>query len=263
MFSKFFIDMSYGQIIVVYCAVGLFVLYGTFFALRRVWPHFIIQDVDSDFISGLHAALFTITFLTLGYSLSNVTETVDKYQQDVIVEANELKTLDMLATFYDTPGSMELRQDLRNYALSIVNDEWPVLFMGEGSDKTLELQRKMRADLQQYHPTDGKQLAIYSQMLESVPKIVQARLARILNANTKVSRPFLATNNIGYLGVLIISALMLTQFTWFRFFTLNIQVVAVSFLFAATIVLDNPFGGVDRVSPAPILNIAESSLITF
>jgi hypothetical protein len=73
----------------------------------------------------------------------------------------------------------------------------------------------------------------------------------------------LAANNIGYLGVLIISALMLTQFTWFRFFTLNIQVVAVSFLFAATIVLDNPFGGVDRVSPEPILTMAQSTLIKF
>ncbi|NQW84818.1 MAG: DUF4239 domain-containing protein [Alcaligenaceae bacterium] len=238
-------------------------MYGLFLSLRRVWPHFIVQDVDSDFISGLHAALFTITFLTLGYSLSNVTETVDKYQQDVTAEANELKTLDMLATFYDTPGSMKLRQDLRKYALSIVNDEWPQLFMGKGSDKTLELQRNMRAELQKFSPVNGKELAIYSQMLESIPRIVHARNARILNADTKVSRPFLATNNIGYLGILIISALMLTQFTWFRFLTLNIQVVAVSFLFAATIVLDNPFGGVDRVSPAPILNIAESSLITF
>ena len=263
MISKLFIDMSYGQIIVIYCAAGLFIMYGLFLSLRRVLPHFIVQDVDSDFISGLHAALFTITFLTLGYSLSNVTETVDKYQQDVTAEANELKTLDMLATFYDTPGSMKLRQDLRQYALSIVNDEWPQLFMGEGSDKTLLLQRNMRAELQKFSPVNGKELAIYSQMLESIPRIVHARNARILNADTKVSRPFLAANNIGYLGILIISALMLTQFTWFRFLTLNIQVVAVSFLFAATVVLDNPFGGVDRVSPAPILNIAESSLITF
>ena len=263
MFSKFFIDMSYSQIIIVYCAVGLFVMHGLFYSLRRVWPHFIVRDVDSDFISGLHAALFTITFLTLGYSLSNVTETVDQYQQDVTAEANELKTLDMLATFYDTPGAMQLRQDLRKYALSIVIDEWPQLFTGEGSDKTLELQRNIRAELQRFNPTNGKELAIYSQMLESIPRIVHARNTRILNADTKVSPQFLAANNIGYLGVLIISALMLTQFTWFRFFALSIQVVAVSFLFAATIALDNPFGGVDRVSPEPILKIAQSSLITF
>jgi hypothetical protein len=120
MLSKYFIDMSYSQIIIVYCAVGFIVMHGLFYLLRRVLPHFVLRDIDSDFISGLHAALFTITFLTLGYSLSNVTETVDKYQQDVTAEANELKTLDMLATFYDTPGSMQLRQDLRKYASSIV-----------------------------------------------------------------------------------------------------------------------------------------------
>jgi hypothetical protein len=263
MLSKYFIDLSYSQIIMIYCAVGLFIMHGLFILLRRVWPNFILRDVDSDFISGLHAALFTITFLTLGYSLSNVTETVDKYQQDVIAEANELKTLDMLATFYDTPGSMQLRQDLRKYALSIVDDEWPQLVKGQGSDKTLQLQRNIRAELQQFNPINGKDLAIYSQMLESMPRIVHARNTRILNADTRVSPQFLAANNIGYLGVLIISALMLTQFTWFRFFSLNIQVVAVSFLFAATIVLDNPFGGVDRVSPEPILTMAQSTLIKF
>jgi hypothetical protein len=263
MLSKYFIDLSYSQIIMIYCAVGLFIMHGLFILLRRVWPNFILRDVDSDFISGLHAALFTITFLTLGYSLSNVTETVDQYQQDVTAEANELKTLDMLATFYDTPGSMQLRQDLRKYALSIVNDEWPQLVKGQGSDKTLQLQRNIRAELQQFNPINGKELAIYSQMLESMPRIVHARNTRILNADTRVSPQFLAANNIGYLGVLIISALMLTQFTWFRFFTLNIQVVAVSFLFAATIVLDNPFGGVDRVSPEPILTMAQSTLIKF
>jgi len=263
MLSKYFIDMSYSQIIMIYCAVGLFIMHGLFFSLRRVWPNFILRDIDSDFISGLHAALFTITFLTLGYSLSNVTETVDKYQQDVTAEANELKTLDMLATFYDTPGSMQLRQDLRKYALSIVTDEWPQLFKGKGSDITLQLQRNIRAELQRFNPINGKELAIYSQMLESMPRIVHARNTRILNADTKVSPQFLAANNIGYLGVLLISALMLTQFTWFRFLTLNIQVVAVSFLFAATIVLDNPFVGVDRISPDPILIMAQSSLITF
>jgi hypothetical protein len=70
----------------------------------------------------------------------------------------------------------------------------------------------------------------------------------------------MATSNIGYLGVLIISALMLTQFTWFRFYALIVQVIAVSFIFAATIVLDNPFKGSDKITADPILSVVDSPI---
>lgn len=257
---SFFDNMEYGRIIAFYSVLGLLFTYGLYFILRKVFPKFIVQDVDSDFIAGLHAALFTITFLTLGYSLANVGETADKYQQDVVAEANDIKTLDVLLALYDTPESTNLRQVLRQYAKSIVKDEWPVLAKSQGSETTLVLQRKIRADLQNLNPTTGKELTIYSEILKTSASIVQARSSRILNSGARLAPQYLATSNIGYLGVLIISALMLTQFTWFRFVALIVQVVAVSFIFAATIVLDNPFKGSDKISAEPILNVAESPI---
>jgi hypothetical protein len=62
----FFDHMSYSSIVVFYSTLGLIFTYGFYFSLRTFFPRFIVQDVDSDFIAGLHAALFTITFLTLG-----------------------------------------------------------------------------------------------------------------------------------------------------------------------------------------------------
>jgi hypothetical protein len=256
----FFDHMDYTSIILFYCVVGLVFTYGLYFALRQFFPNFIVQDVDSDFIAGLHAALFTITFLTLGYSLANVGETADKYQQDVVAEANDIKSLDVLLALYDTNESTLLRQDLRQYAKSIAVDEWPLLSKSQGSDVTLMFQRKFRADLQNLNPTTGKELAIYSEILKTSAKMVQARSSRIQNSGARLAPQYMATSNIGYLGVLIISALMLTQFTWFRFFALIVQVVAVSFIFAATIVLDNPFKGSDRIRAEPIATVADSPI---
>lgn len=257
----FFEELTYGQILLFYCFVGLSILYSVYFFLRRFFPGFIVQECDYDFMGGLHAALFTITFLTLGYSLSNVNDTIDKYQQDVVTEANELKSLDVLFTLYDTKDAVEFRQDLRNYANSIVVDEWPLLSTRKSSEKTLNLQRKLIADLQELNPKNGKDLAIYSRILEKIPKVVQERSNRILNSDAHLSPQFLLTNNMGYIGVLIISALMLTQFTWFRFITLNIQVIAVSFIFASTIALDTPFKGTNTVSPEPIALFAQSPIV--
>lgn len=257
--SYAFLDtMSYTEIILLYCVGGALLMYGTFFLLRRFWPNLIVQDVDSDFIAGLHAALFTITFLTLGYCLVNASDTVDDYQQNVVAEANDIKSLDILLTLYGERESNILRADLRDYANSIVSTEWPLLAKRHGSDETLNYQRKFRTDLAHLKPTTGKELTVYSQILETTSKVIQARSTRIGNSDNRLAPQFMLASNIGYLCVLLISALMLTQFTWFRFISLNIQIFAVSFIFASTISLDNPFGGENSISSSPIETIAKT-----
>lgn len=253
-------SIGYGTLIFVYSAVGLLIMYGLFFLLRRFCPNLIAEDVDSDFIAGLHAALFTITFLTLGYSLANVSETIDKYQQDVATEANNIKELDLQLALYGAEKTHLFREDLRKYANSIVEDEWPKMTKGQGSEITLNLQRQLRKDLQELNPTTGKELAVYSEAIKTLGKVVQARSNRVSNSGNSLNSLFFLTNNVGYLGVLIISALMLTQFTWIRFVALNIQVLCVSFIFASSIVLDNPFTGSEKISPEPISIVAKAAI---
>lgn len=255
---SFYSNLAYGELIAFYCIAGLAIMYSTFFLLRLLCPNLIVEDVDSDFIAGLHAALFTITFLTLGYCLVNASETVDTYQQGVEAEANDLKSLDLLLTQYNKKESRVLRQDLRNYAESIVNDEWPLLSKRTSSDRTLNLQRQFRSDLTNLNPISGKELVIYSEVLTTTAKVIQARSSRIANSDNRLAPQFMWASNVGYICVLLISALMLTQFTWFRFISLNIQIFAVSFIFASTIDLDNPYRGSDRISPEPIQIVAQT-----
>lgn len=255
---NFYSSMAYAELIGLYCSAGLILMYGAFFFLRRLCPNLIVQDVDSDFIAGLHAALFTITFLTLGYCLVNASETVDTYQQNVVTEANDIKSLDILLTLYNKTESKALRQDLKAYADSIVTEEWPLLSKRQGSESTLQLQRKLRADLSHLNPNSGKELVIYSEILETTSRIIQARSSRIANSDNRLAPQFMLASNIGYICVLLISALMLTQFTWFRFISLNIQIFAVSFIFASTIALDNPYKGSDRISPEALQTIAQT-----
>ena len=248
----FYNDLSYGQLICLYTFSGAAIMYSSFYLLRKIWPSMIIQEVDSDIISGLHAAIFTITFLTLGYCLTNASETIDQYQQNVTKEASEIQSLDNLLLMYEKKEANLLRQELFEYSKSITTQEWPLLASRTGSPSTEAIQKNLRSHIAKLNPTSGKELVIYSEMLETMNKIVQARLTRINNSKGSLTPQFMLTSNIGFLCVLIISALMLTQFTWFRFISLNIQIVAVSFIFATTIVLDHPFRGSDQISAEPI-----------
>lgn len=255
MISKINGSLSYGELIVAYCIIGAVIMYSSYFLMRRFVPKLIAADIDADFLAGLHAALFTITFLTLGYGLVNASETVDRFQQNVEVEANELRTLDFLLNLYGLPETGELRQDLRKYVKSIVHDEWPALSKRAGSDVTLGLQRKFRTDLSTLNPINGRELVIYSEVLRITEKVIQARSTRISDSSTKVAPQFMMASYVGYICILIISAIMLTQFTWVRFITLNIQIFAVAFIFAATITLDNPFVGSHSISPDSIASL--------
>jgi hypothetical protein len=124
---SFLNNSSYSFIVIFYCLIGLSFTFILFVSIRKFSPNFVVPSGDSDFMAGLHSALFTITFLTLGYSLANVAETVDNYQQTILTEANEIKKLDVLLSFYNNKETSLIRKDLRNYASSIVNDEWPQL----------------------------------------------------------------------------------------------------------------------------------------
>lgn len=252
--------LSFQSLVLLYSAAGLMLMYGIYFFLRICCPKLKIEDVDSDFITGLHSALFTITFLTLGYSLSNVSETVDKLQQNISIEANDLKELDILLALYGKDKTADYRKNLRIYAKSIVVDEWPLLSSYKGSEKTLDYQRQLRKDFLDLDPQTGRELAVYSEIMKTQAKVVELRSSRIADTKSALNRLFFLTNNIGYVGVLIISALMLTQFTWFRFISLNIQIFCVSFIFASSIVLDNPYRGSDTISPEPIQQIADSPI---
>jgi hypothetical protein len=249
---NFYNDLSYIQIVSLYIFGGILVMYSMLLLLKNFWPTLIVEEVDSDFISGLHAALFTITFLTLGYCITNVTESVDKYQQNVSVEANEIRTLDNLISVYQSQEVNSVRRALYNYSNSIVIDEWPLLSSRVGSSVTARFYGEMQNILSKLNPSDAKQLVIYSEMLRTLNKIDQSRTSRIDASKVGLSHHFILMNNIGYMSVLLISALMLTRFTWFRFIALNTQLIAVAFIFATTIILDNPFRGSDRISPEPI-----------
>lgn len=258
--NNFINNLSYYQIVLLYTFSGLSVMYIVHLILRRYFRGLVIQDIDSDFIAGLHAALFTITFLTLGYALSNADEAVDNYQHQVSIEANKMESLDLLLMLYESKEADLIRGQLRSYATSIVTDEWPELSLKGSNEKTKLFLLQLGSSLNNLSPNTEKRAIIYSKILDTSSEIVSSRNDRIYYSKSKLAPQFLATSNIGYLGVLIISALMLTQFTWFRFISLNIQIIAVSFIFASIIVLDNPFNGSDGVSPDPISIFAKSTI---
>lgn len=258
MFFRLYSNLNFWQLIALYCCFGFFVMYGAFFLLRNFFPKLIVSENDADFMAALHAALFTITFLTLGYSLANANDTVDNYQQNVMFEANEIKSLDLLLAMYNPAQTGQLRQDLRHYANSIVQDEWPLLAKRAGSSVTLDYQRKLRLNLAQLNPSTMKDTAIYSEILQTISRVIQARSTRIANSDTHIAPLFILANNMGYFCVLLISALMLTRFSWVRCISLNIQVIAVSFIFAATIALDSPFAGPEKITPDAIDAIART-----
>lgn len=245
-------ELPYWGYVLLFSIAPLALVYILFFALRYFRPNLEIKENDSDFIAALHAALFTITFLTLGYSLVAANDTIGQLQTNVINEANEIAHLDFLLSLDESKKAAQFRSNLHRYAESIVIDEWPMLAAGVGSSKTNAEAIRLKEDFRQAHPSGEQQTVLYREVLQGLKNITFYRNSRIQNSGSSIGSHFMLASYMGFLGVLLISVLMLTQFSWFRHVSIAIQVIAVSFIFSSTLTLDNPFKGEEVISSKPI-----------
>jgi hypothetical protein len=84
--------------------------------------------------------------------------------------------MDRLLVRYDDPGVDSIRASLREYASSIVTDEWPELRKGKRSERTASLFRPISRGILAMQPAQGRQSLIFAEMLRR--RISQARSCR-------------------------------------------------------------------------------------
>ena len=103
-------------------------------------------QINTDHARAAHDALTVVigfAGLILAFSLVQEQNNVRNLEAQVGTEANTLAQLDRLLVRYGNPGGDTLRISLREYATSIVNDEWPQLSKSRVSGRTTRLLREI------------------------------------------------------------------------------------------------------------------------
>ena len=216
-------------------------------------------QVNSDHARSAHDALAVVigfAGLILAFSLVQEQINVRNLEAQVGTEANNLAQLDLLFLRYGTPGYDALRTSLREYANSIVNDEWPQLSRSRVSGRTTRLLRELTQDVSAADPEPGHQSLIYAEILKKIDELTLARESRMVAATSLRLAPIFWESIVFLLLVLLIlAALSETTFSIGAAMALGCQGFAVTLLVALVFVLDRPFSGRTTVSPQPIVKV--------
>ena len=123
------------------------------------------------------------TGVVLAFPLVQAQGSLRNLENQVGIEAHNLAQMDRLLLRYGETGNGAIRAALRDYANSIVRDEWPELGKGASSERTAALFTPISRSIFAIEPTPGRQSLIYVEMLRKADELAAAREARAVAAS--------------------------------------------------------------------------------
>jgi hypothetical protein len=239
------------------CIALLFGLTGTalFMGVSFLRIKLLRLDVQPDHAKAAHDALAVVigfAGLILAFSLVQEQNNVRNLEAQVGAEANSLSRLDRLLVRFGEPGDDALRISLREYANSIVKDEWPELSKGRASGRTTRLFREFTENITAIDPRPGRQSLIYADLLKQVDDLALARENRLVAAsNIKLAPIFWQTIALMFLILLVLASFSECTFSFGSAIALGCQGFVVTLLVALVFIFDRPFKR-RTLSPQPI-----------
>jgi Protein of unknown function (DUF4239) len=202
-------------------------------------------------------ALFVVVSFTgvvLAFSLVQATINFRNLDTQVGTEAHDITQLDRLIFRYGDPANGVIRTALRDYANSIVVDEWPELRKGRSSARTAGLFRPISRGILAIDPPAGRQSLIYAEMLKKVDEIAADRKARVVAA-AKTELPLIYWETIMALLAILVLLAAFSEATFVRAVALGAQGFGLALLVALVYIVDEPFKGGTSISPEPIVTV--------
>ena len=232
-------------------AIGGLVLVQHLFSNERRRQH-------NDVAGFIYAVLGVSYAVLLGLMLIAVWEQWEAADATTTEEANEVAEIFWLAHRPPQPEGHHIQQLARSYAQVVVEDEWPLMEQGRASQKAWDTLDRMRGTIEGVDPTTGAQLARYTEVLEQLHGLGDARRERLLDAGEGLP-PILWV-------VLILGGVITVGFTYLfgleNTLVHTLMVAALAMIISLTLftvaALDYPFKGDIRIHPAAVEQVLES-----
>ena len=236
--------------------VGAGLLAGAPFLREKLLRIQVPSDVSEDSLSAF-GLVFGVMGLVLAFSLVQANTNLRNLETQVGTEAHNLAQMDRLLVRYGDPRNDAIRISLRDYANSIVTDEWPQLRQGRASDRTAVLFAPISRAILAIDPAPGRQSLIFAEMLKKADEIAADRKSRLVAA-TDIELPWIFWNTIIALLLILFLLATFSKATLGRAVAFAGQGLGLALLMALVFILDEPFKGETSVSPRPIVKaIAE------
>jgi hypothetical protein len=252
--SDWLYNLSNIGIALLFGVVGATLLAGVPF-LREKLLRIQLQADHSEAAGNALAVVIGFTGAVLAFSLVQAQLNLRNLETQVGTEAHNLAQMDRLLLAYGDPENGAVRAALRDYANSIVTDEWPELRKGKPSERTTSLFSALSRSITAIEPMQRRESAIYGEMLTKIDALAAAREARSVAAAT-IRLPSIFWETIAFLLVILLLLATFSEATFGRAVALAGEGFGLALLVALVFIFDQPFKGQTSISPHPIVKVA-------
>jgi hypothetical protein len=156
-------------------------LIGLVLARRFLLPRLHYHDGANDAVSGTVQAIGVFYGITVGLIAVGVWNTNSNASDLVSREATSIGSLYRDVSGYPSPLRDQLRADVREYTVFVINEAWPAQQKGHGQaiDPGSEILNQFQAKLFSFQPANMSQSALHSETLHAYNSLLEYRRLRI------------------------------------------------------------------------------------
>lgn len=222
-------------------------LFGLIHVRRRV-P--IEVQMEQNEVAGFFIAVLGVVYgVLLAFAVILVWEQFEDARSTAEREANELGDIYHLAIGLSEPARSEIQAASLEYADIVMHEEWREMEHRRESVPAWRALGQMWAPIWQYTPADAREEAIYSEMIQRLDELNDARRMRLLASRSHIP-PLIW-------GVLIGGGVVTVLFTYFfglrnpraQMAMTGLYVASIGFVLFLVAAIDNPFTGAVSIKP--------------
>ena len=166
---------------IIFFFIEFFSLFGLWLIRRLVMRPLQYHEGVHEAVSGTVQAIGVFYGITVGLIAAGVWTTNSNASDLVSREATSIASLYRDLGGYPSPVREELRSQLRNYTVFIINDAWPAQKEGRGQTlvQGVRIMDEFQAKLYAFNPSTPGQVALHGEALRAYNTLLEYRRLRI------------------------------------------------------------------------------------
>lgn len=237
-------------IFILFPVLSLALMFAFTIAFRLAAKHSRFFSIDEETLSTTIQNAMSGAYVVLGFVLVLVMSTANEIDANITKEASHIESLDRLLLMDGSVAAKSARTSLHAYTESIINADWDRLVDGQYRSETRLLANALFTQINSIQASSNRQEVLFSEIVQTQNKVMEYRNLRILSSQNKLPDLFWMLSFLTLLGVIIITAFQLMGASAKRVIVLSLQLTMLSWLFAVVMILDLPFVGEIKISPA-------------
>lgn len=235
-------------------AASLFVALLAGRGVRRLLSEQHLSSESKDAVKFAMGWVATMTALLLGLLVSSAKDTYDTARGEIIQMASKIAFLDRMLSLYG-PEATDVRRELHDVVVDAVGHMWP-----EDRNVPVRLNPNQQAGdafyvaLQRLAPADDTQRELKSQALGLAVELGELRALLVAQSVPSVSTPLLLVVT-GWLVVIFFTSSVLAPPNAMTTVAAAAAACSVAAAIFLILELDQPFGGLLRISSEPMLAV--------